>query len=156
MRLQGYIDSDWAGNTVDRKSTFGCCFTLGSAMVSWCSRKQYFCGFEHRRSRGHCIKCGFASSLQIYLNMCWIPLLIIVITRVVKILENPVFHGKSKHIEIKYHYIRDMVQKKAILVQYLPIDEQVADVLTKPRRSSSTSVMDSASSRSYSSVTELS
>jgi hypothetical protein len=38
--LQGYADADWEGSTVDRKSTFGCCFTLGSAMVSWCSRKQ--------------------------------------------------------------------------------------------------------------------
>jgi hypothetical protein len=40
MRLQGYVDSDWAGSAVDRKSTSGCCFSLGSAMVSWCSRKQ--------------------------------------------------------------------------------------------------------------------
>jgi hypothetical protein len=42
MRLQGYADADWAGSAVDRKSTSGCCFTLGSAMVSWCSRKQTF------------------------------------------------------------------------------------------------------------------
>jgi hypothetical protein len=42
MRLQGYVDSDWAGSAVDRKSTSGCCFSLGSAMVSWCSRKQTF------------------------------------------------------------------------------------------------------------------
>jgi hypothetical protein len=40
MRLQGYTDSDWAGSAVDMKSTFGCCFTLGSTMVFWCSRKQ--------------------------------------------------------------------------------------------------------------------
>ena len=39
---------------------------------------------------------------------------------------------KSKHIEIKYHYIRDMVQRKVVLVQYLPTDEKVVDVLTKP------------------------
>jgi hypothetical protein len=50
----------------------------------------------------------------------------------VKLSENLVFHGKSKHIEIKYHYIRDMVQRKAIHVQYLSTDEQVAYVFTKP------------------------
>jgi hypothetical protein len=50
----------------------------------------------------------------------------------VKLSENPVFHDKSKHIEIKYHYIRDMVQRKAIHVQYLSTHEQVADVFTKP------------------------
>ena len=46
--------------------------------------------------------------------------------------ENPVFHDKSKHIEIKYQYIRDMVEKGAVKLQYIATDEQVADVLTKP------------------------
>jgi hypothetical protein len=50
----------------------------------------------------------------------------------VKLSENPVFHDKSKHIEIKYHYIRDMVQKGAVKLQYVITDEQIADVLTKP------------------------
>jgi hypothetical protein len=50
----------------------------------------------------------------------------------VKLSENPVFHDKLKHIEIKYHYIRDMVQRKAVHVQYLSTHEQVADVFTKP------------------------
>jgi hypothetical protein len=40
MRFQGYVDFDWAGSAVDRKSTSGCCFSLGSTMVFWCSRKQ--------------------------------------------------------------------------------------------------------------------
>jgi hypothetical protein len=42
MRLQGYANADWVGSTMDRKSTSGSCFTLGSAMVSWCSRKQSY------------------------------------------------------------------------------------------------------------------
>jgi hypothetical protein len=42
LSLQGYTDADWAGSSVDRKSASGCCFTLGSAMVSWCSEKQSF------------------------------------------------------------------------------------------------------------------
>jgi hypothetical protein len=46
--------------------------------------------------------------------------------------ENPVFHDKSKHIEIRYHYIHDMVQRGAIKLQYISTDEQVVDVLTKP------------------------
>ena len=49
-----------------------------------------------------------------------------------KLSENLVFHDKSKHIEIKYHYIRDMVQRKAVHVQYLSTHEQVVDVFTKP------------------------
>jgi hypothetical protein len=42
MILQGYTDSDWVGSVVDRKSTFGCYFTLGSTMVSWCIKKQTY------------------------------------------------------------------------------------------------------------------
>ena len=49
-----------------------------------------------------------------------------------KLSENSVFHDKSKHIEIKYHYIRDMVHKGAVNLQYVVMDEQIANVLTKP------------------------
>jgi hypothetical protein len=50
----------------------------------------------------------------------------------VKLSENMVFHDRSKHIEIKYHYIRYMMQKKTIHMQYLPTHEQIADIFTKP------------------------
>ena len=46
--------------------------------------------------------------------------------------ENPVFHDWSKHIGIKYHYIRDMVEKGAVKLQYVATEEQTADVFTKP------------------------
>lgn len=49
----------------------------------------------------------------------------------IKLSENPVFHDKSKHIEVRYHYIRDMVEKGVVKLQYLATDLQVADVLTK-------------------------
>jgi hypothetical protein len=50
----------------------------------------------------------------------------------IKMMENPVFHDKSKHIEIWYHYIHDMVQRGVVKLQYVGTDEKVADVLTKP------------------------
>jgi hypothetical protein len=50
----------------------------------------------------------------------------------IKMTENLVFHDRSKHIEIRYHYIRNMVQRGALKLQYISTDEQVVDVLTKP------------------------
>ena len=55
-----------------------------------------------------------------------------VTTRVVKLFNNLVFHNKLKHIDIWYHYIRDMKQRGAMKIQYIVIDEQIVDVLTKP------------------------
>ena len=49
-----------------------------------------------------------------------------------KLSKNPVFHDKSKHIEIKYHYIRDMVQRRVVKLEYVVTNELIADVLTKP------------------------
>jgi ATP sulfurylase len=49
----------------------------------------------------------------------------------IKLSKNPVFHDKSKHIEISSHFIRDCVQKGAMKLQYVPIGEQVANILTK-------------------------
>ena len=48
-----------------------------------------------------------------------------------KFSDNPVFHDRSKHIKIKYHYIRDMVQRGAVKLQYVATEEWIADVLTK-------------------------
>jgi hypothetical protein len=50
----------------------------------------------------------------------------------IKIYENPVFHDRSKNIEIIYHFIWDRIQKGAVKLQYISRDEQVADILTKP------------------------
>ena len=50
----------------------------------------------------------------------------------VKLLKNPVFHDKSNHIDIKYHYIKDMVRRGAVNLQYVAMDEQIVDVLMKP------------------------
>jgi hypothetical protein len=49
----------------------------------------------------------------------------------IKLSENPVFHDWSNHIEIRYHFIQDWVQRGAVQLQYIPTDDQVADILTK-------------------------
>ena len=46
--------------------------------------------------------------------------------------ENPVQHDRTKHVEMKYHYVREMVQRCAVELQYVPMDEQIVDVFLKP------------------------
>jgi hypothetical protein len=124
---------------VDRKSTFGCCFTLVSAMVSWCSRKQSSVASSTAEAE------YIALSVAIHEAMWLCKLLTDLFDHemdpttihcdnqsCVKLSENLVFHDRSKHIQIKYHYIRDMVQRKTVHVQYLPTHEQIADIFTKP------------------------
>ena len=50
----------------------------------------------------------------------------------IKLSLNPVFHNRSKHIEIPYHYVRDMVEKDVIKLEYISTEDQIADILTKP------------------------
>lgn len=50
----------------------------------------------------------------------------------VKLSVNLVFHDRTKHVEIKYHYVRDMVERNAIQLRYISTDEQMTDILTKP------------------------
>jgi hypothetical protein len=123
LSLEGYADADWAGSAVDRKSTLGSCFTLGSAMVSWCSRKQSSVALSTIEAE------YIALSVEVR-EAVWLRKLLTDLFNhemdpttihcdnqsCVKLSKNPVFHDKSKHIEIKYHYIRDMVQRKTVHV----------------------------------------
>jgi hypothetical protein len=137
--LSGYTDADWAGSVTDTKSTSGCCFNLGSAMILWQSRKQssisliiveveYIAACSVRceaiRLR-NLLTCLFDLEMRETVILCDNQ-------SCIKMTENPVFQDRSKHIEIHYHFIRDMVQRGALKLQYISMDEQVADVLTKP------------------------
>jgi hypothetical protein len=137
--LSGYTDSDWAGSIVDRKSTSGCCFSLGSAMISWQSRKQSNIALNTVEVE-YIVACS-ASCEAIWLRKLLTGLfdLDMEATTIlcdnqscIKMTENHIFHDRSKHIEIHYHYIHDMVQRGSFKLLYVSMDEQVADVLTKP------------------------
>eukprot|EP00253_Pinus_taeda_P028936 PITA_28936 len=97
VRLTRYTDADWASSVVNRKSTYGCCFSLGSTSISWMSRKQKLVALS--TTKVEYIATSMAS-------------------------ENPVFHDRSKNINIRYHYIQDMVQQGAIRLQHIGTDEQ--------------------------------
>ena len=137
--LSGYTDADWAGSVSDRKSTSGCCFSLRSAMISWQSRKQSSISLSTEEEE-YIAACS-ASCEARWLRKLLIDLFDLEMRATlilcdnhscIKMTENLVFHDRSKHIEIRYHYIRDMVQRGALKLQYISTDEHVAGVLTKP------------------------
>ena len=138
VKLAGFTDSDWAGSVVDRKSTSGCCFSLGSAVVSWFSRKQKSVALSS--AEAEYMAASLATCEAIWLRKMLVGLFghMIETTEIycdnqscIRLTENPVFHDRSKHIEIRYHFIRDWVQRGAVQLEYVATGEQVADILTK-------------------------
>eukprot|EP00253_Pinus_taeda_P024874 PITA_24874 len=121
----------------DRKSTSGCCFGLGSAVVSWFSRKQQLAlsSAEIEYMAASPASCEAIWLRKMLFGLFGQPLRPSVIycdnQSCIKLTENPVFHDRSKHIGIRYHFIRDYVQKGAVKLEYISTDEQVTDILTK-------------------------
>jgi hypothetical protein len=139
FRLIGYTDSDWTGSVYDRKGTSRCCFSLGSTMTSWQSRKQSSISLSTLEAKyivacsSSCEAIWIRKLLKGLFDMEMEATMILCDNQsCIKMTENPVFHDKSKHIEIWYKYIHDMMQRGAIKLQYVGTDEQVANVLTKP------------------------
>jgi hypothetical protein len=139
FRLHGYSDSDWVGSVTDRKSTSGCCFSLGSGMISWFSRKQTSVALST-------IEAEYMATCLACTEVVWLWKLLSGLFDIeldatsiccdnqscIKLSVNSVFHDKSKHIGIKYHFIRDVVEKGVVKLHYVATNEHVANVLTKP------------------------
>jgi hypothetical protein len=107
-------------------------------MVSWCSRKQSSVALSTTEAEYIALSVAVCEAVWLHKLLTDLfdhemdPIITCDNQSCVKLFENPVFHDRSKHIEIKYHYIRDMLQRKAVHVQYLPTHEQIADIFTKP------------------------
>ncbi|GJU81972.1 ribonuclease H-like domain-containing protein [Tanacetum coccineum] len=137
LELVAYTDSDYAGATLDRKSTTGGCQFLGNRLISWQCKKQTVVATSTTEAEyvaaANC--CGqvlwIQNQLLDYGYNFMSTIIYIDNTSTICIIENPVQHSKTKHIEIRHHFIRDCNSKK--LIQMAKIDTQlnVADLLTK-------------------------
>ena len=121
--MVGYTDSDWASSVIEWKSTSGCCFSLGSAVITWHSRKQMSVVLSMAEAKYivACSACGEAVWLRKMLSRLFdleLDETFIYCDNhsCIKLLENPMLHDKSKYIEIKYQYIHDMVEKRAMRI----------------------------------------
>eukprot|EP00253_Pinus_taeda_P031842 PITA_31842 len=139
LTLHAYIDADWAGSVDERKSTSGGAFFMGSRLVSWFSKKQSSIALstaeaEYVAAASCCTQLlWMMQTLQDYQITCTPPISILCDnTSAIRISKNPVMHSKTKHILIKYHFLREQVLEQNVKLEYVPSKEQIADILTKP------------------------
>lgn len=136
--LLAFSDFDFSGDADDRRSTTGNIFILNGGPVSWRSQKQ------------KCVTLSTAESEYIAASMAtkevvWLRRLLMEIgcqqnnstpvfcdnQSAIRLVYNPEFHQRTKHIDVKFHHIRDMQVQQEISIQYIPTENQLADALTK-------------------------
>jgi len=136
--LFSYTDADWAGCTIDRKSTSGTCHFLGFALVSWFSKKQNSVALstaeaEYISAASCCAQVLWMKQTLLDLGLSYdhVPIMCDN-TSAINLSKNPVLHSRTKHIEIRHHFLRDHVQKGDITLEFISTNNQIADILTKP------------------------
>uniref|UniRef100_A0AAV1V4E9 Integrase catalytic domain-containing protein n=1 Tax=Peronospora matthiolae TaxID=2874970 RepID=A0AAV1V4E9_9STRA len=139
--FRGYSDADWAGDLADRKSTSGYVFMLLGAPVSWGSKKQPSVSLSTSEAEYIALSLAIQEGKWINRLLCEImaaaneegPELVIREDNqsCIKMTKNPVNHGRAKHIDIKYHHIRDEVKRGEVKLEYCETTLMLADIMTK-------------------------
>ena len=140
LDLIGYSDASW-GNSANRKSMSGYCFRLSgnSSLVSWKTRKQPIvalstCESEYIAMAFAMQECAFlqqlARDLKVFPNLHPCTLYADNIGSM-ELAKNPVFHQRTQHVHIRYHYVRDKVASGEVLLNYVPSKMNIADIFTK-------------------------
>ncbi|KAK2968675.1 hypothetical protein RJ640_001578 [Escallonia rubra] len=137
--LIGFTDSDYAGDIDDWKSTSGYAFMLGSGAVSWSSKKQPIVTLSTTEAE-------FVAATSCACQAIWLRKILEELhfkqeeattiycdnSSAIKLSKNPVLHGRSKHIDVKVHFLRDLTKEGVIDLIYCRNEDQVADIFTKP------------------------
>ncbi|GJX07227.1 hypothetical protein Tco_0195159, partial [Tanacetum coccineum] len=137
FHLEAFSDSDYAGDNHDRRSTSGGCQYLGRRLVSWQCKKQTIVAISSTEAEyvaaASC--CGQVLWMQNQLFDYGFNFMNTEIhidnESTICIVKNPVFHSKTKHIQIRHHFIRDCYDQRLINVVKVHTDDNVADLLTK-------------------------
>lgn len=137
LKLVGYTDSDWGGDVNDRKSTTGYLFKIGNNIVSWRSKKQQTIALSSAEAEYYALSDCMQEGLylqQLLADMGFPQKMTIIHCdnqACIDLSRNPVHHQRTKHIDIKHHYIRDHIEKHHFDLKYIHTSENPADLFTK-------------------------
>ena len=139
LKLKGYVDSDWAGDRASRRSRTGYIFYLCGGPVSWKSQLQHSIALSTVEAEYMAMAAAAqeALALRSLLNELGSPQsdptpLLEDNQGTISLAENDMTHSRSKHIDIRYHFIRDHIKRGTIETVYCPTADNVADIFTKP------------------------
>jgi len=146
--LKGFSDSDLASDLVGRRSTTGMAFYLNECLITWCSQKQKTvamssCEAEFMAATVAAMQALWLRSLlsEITSTKPRVVILYVDNTLAIALMKNLVFHGRSKHLDTKYHFIRECVERGQTVVKRISTNDQKADILTKPMAAGKFEVM---------------
>uniref|UniRef100_A0A2N9FSR2 Reverse transcriptase Ty1/copia-type domain-containing protein n=1 Tax=Fagus sylvatica TaxID=28930 RepID=A0A2N9FSR2_FAGSY len=136
--LTAFTDADWAGDPCDRRSTSGIIVFLGNNPITWLAKKQHTVSRSSTEAEYRSLASGAAELSWIRQVLCDLglflpsaPLIWCDNTSALALASNPVFHGRTKHIEVDYHFIRERVVRGDLKLQFISTEDQLADVFTK-------------------------
>jgi hypothetical protein len=139
LNLIGWSDSDYAGDLDDRKSTTGYLFKFGSSAVSWSSKKQPIVTLSTTEAEYVAAVAGACQAVWLrnvlaYLHQKQDECTIIFCdnSSTIKLSKNPIMHGRCKHIDVRFHYLRNLAKDGIIELRHCKTDDQLADLFTKP------------------------
>ncbi|KAJ4761435.1 hypothetical protein LUZ62_071810 [Rhynchospora pubera] len=148
LELHAFSDADWAGSQDDRRSTSGFCIYLGNNIISWSAKKQPTVSRSSTEAeyRSLALACTEIMWLQYMLkelgvNLSSAPTLWCDNIGATFLAANPMFHARTKHIEIDYHFVRERVATKELNVHYICSSDQIGDIMTKPLSSARFSML---------------
>ncbi|KAD3067125.1 hypothetical protein E3N88_35005 [Mikania micrantha] len=137
--VQAYSDSDWAGCPVDHRSTGGFAIYLGSNLVSWIAQKQRTVSRSSTESEYKALADTVAELIwlkallrELGIAKNYSPTLWCDNLGATYLSANPVFHARTKHVEVDYHFVREQVAQGNLHIKFIATNDQIADVFTKP------------------------
>jgi hypothetical protein len=137
-KLIGFTDASWCSDVDDMRPTAGYMFFINNAPISWCSNKEQVVALSS-------CEAEYIAAALCATQALWLKTLIEEVTgevskaatikidnvSAINLAKNPISHGRSKHIELRFHYLRDQVTRGLLKLEHCRSSIQIANVLTK-------------------------